>query len=379
MHCVLDVESASGKRGRLWLGGGQASAHTEYLKLNGITVVQPASRKPRCEESLHVEVLQFIDGTGLANGTEDLDSFLQLADALLERVAAGESVLSCCKNGAHRSATHTAILLMRWTGWDSVQVTNYLSSVRNIVDLSSVPRPNAQTRRPRKPEEFLKEHEAEILAGSWGRPGCNVLTLVMFRKKAQELGFECHGRARPKSYPKGYREPASGGWSSFEVVTSDGADLQNSSLESSESSGPDAKRPRRPSLQGPRPLDQVLVEDPGFDVIADELGTREARRAKLKAIVEDLQVLDEKLVETMVVKKEKDKDKAKPVSPEQRPAQAPDADMAAPVEPAPEQEAEAAAEAEAQGSAPVSEPQGRLALEANWWSTTLFCLRLRLL
>ena len=221
MHCILDVESSAG-RGRLWLGGGQASANPEYLHSNGISVVLPAARKPRCEESLQVEVLPFVDGTGLANGSESLDSFLVLADKLLGRVAKGEAVLSCCKNGAHRSATEACVLVMRWTGWDSVQVGNYVSSLRNIVDLSSVPRPNAQTRRPRKPAEFLKEHEATILAGSWGRGASAVVTPLMFRQKAQAMGFECVGGLRPKSLSRPRKVPA--GWSSYEWVSDAAAD-----------------------------------------------------------------------------------------------------------------------------------------------------------
>lgn len=68
----------------------------------------------------------------------------------------------------------------------------------------------------------------------------------------------------------------------------------------------------------------------------DELETREARAAKLEAICEDLQLLNEKLVGTIKaeVKKEKEKDDG---------AQAQeDESMAAAVEPAPEEPAGAA-------------------------------------
>lgn len=244
MHCVLDVPGPHGRRGRLWLGGAQASAHAEHLEDNSISMVLPASRKPFCEESLQVAVLPYVDGTGLANGSEDLDAFLKVCDAILERLDQGLSTIVCCKNGAHRSATEACVLIMRWTGWDTTRAANYLFSLRNIVDLASVPRPNAQTRRPKKPEHFLRESEAKIHSGAWGRVGCDIWSPVMFRKKAQELGFACVAKAKSMPKPRSRREPVPGGWSSYEVVSEQEghkSDLNSSSLES-ESSGRESKR-----------------------------------------------------------------------------------------------------------------------------------------
>eukprot|EP00435_Cladocopium_sp_Y103_P064892 s662_g26.t1 len=108
LHVVLDFSATKpGCTGKLWLGGENASGDAGLLLENGIGVVQPASRKHYPAESLQIKILPWVDGTGLAAGDVSLDQFLQTVDGLIAMMLDGEGVLSCCKNGAHRSATET--------------------------------------------------------------------------------------------------------------------------------------------------------------------------------------------------------------------------------------------------------------------------------
>ena len=88
-------------------------------------------------------------------------------------------------------------------------------------------------------------------------------------------------------------------------------------------------------------VEGVLLQDPGFDYLADELGTREACQAKLQSICADLQILNEKLVGTMIGKAEVKKEKTESPQPS-------DPDAAPAVEAAPKQEQEARSEAPGQ-------------------------------
>ena len=107
----------------------------------------------------------------------------------------GEAVLSCCKNGAHRSATETTIVVMRVTGWDAQRSANYVSQLRNLVDLDSTAPPSAFRRVPTKPIEFLKRNQDRILEGSLNLAANTVVTPIQFRSKARDLGFETKGAA----------------------------------------------------------------------------------------------------------------------------------------------------------------------------------------
>ena len=118
MHVMVDMSaSVPGCNGRLWLGGEQASTDVGLLEKNGISVVLPASRTPIPAESLNHVVLDYIDGTALANEDYDLSKFLKVADQVVDLLKKGHGVLSSCRNGAHRSATETCVLIMRLTGW----------------------------------------------------------------------------------------------------------------------------------------------------------------------------------------------------------------------------------------------------------------------
>ena len=77
MHVMVDMSASEpGCNGRLWLGGEMASTNPALLQDNGISVVLPASRKPAPAESLNHVILEYVDGTGLANEDYSLLKFL---------------------------------------------------------------------------------------------------------------------------------------------------------------------------------------------------------------------------------------------------------------------------------------------------------------
>ena len=330
IHCILDIPTSKpGCRGRLWLGGEQASHDPQLLQDNGITTVLHAARKSGPPETLSLSVYKHTDGTALANGDASLDEFLLVSDQVLERLASGEGVLVCCKDGARKSATLATILDMRYMGWDAKQAENYVSTLRNVVCLSSVPAPSSERRSPKRPVDFLAENQGKILRGARGLPACVVLTPVSFRKKALELDFETLG-IKPKMKPSKHRPLARlSGTSSFELVDATSGDggfstvssqsVNSSSMESEESKASALKR-MRPSEPKTPPLE--------FNAVDDEYGIREARAAKLKSLCADLEELNTKMVaclmpeavkkeeEEVTKKEEKEPDAEMPQAPE---------------------------------------------------------------
>lgn len=301
LHLVLDFgASKPGCKGKLWLGGENASGDVRLLIDNGISVVQPASRKPAPAESLQIKLMPWVDGTGLASGDVSLDDFLKTVDELIAMMLDGEAVLSCCKNGAHRSATETTIVVMRVTGWDAQRSANYVSQLRNLVDLDSTAPVSAFRRVQTKPIEFLKRNQDRILEGSLNLEANTVVTPIQFRSKARDLGFETKGapeddglRPKAKAMPAMPRTAGTQtGISSYEVISApSGNDTLNtvsshemSSLSSEDTLPGSTKRVRREGC---------------FVVVKDELATEEMRAQKLTDICDQLSRLNEKLLNNL--------------------------------------------------------------------------------
>eukprot|EP00435_Cladocopium_sp_Y103_P067487 s348_g30.t1 len=109
------------------------------------------TRNPEPAESLNHVILNYVDGTALANEDYDLSKFLTVVDEVVDMLKAGHGVLSCCRNGAHRngahrSATETAVMVMRMSGWSSAKAEAYVSTLRNCVDLNSTAPPSSHRR-----------------------------------------------------------------------------------------------------------------------------------------------------------------------------------------------------------------------------------------
>eukprot|EP00438_Fugacium_kawagutii_P010277 Skav225674 [mRNA] locus=scaffold1924:365923:366294:- [translate_table: standard] len=117
-----------GCHGKLWLGGEYASGDLALLDDNFVTVVFPASRKPAPVDSMNIRVLDYMDGPGVVNDDVDINKLLLVMDQVINLMLEGHSVLICCKNGAHRSATQTVALLMRLCGWSFDRADVYCST-----------------------------------------------------------------------------------------------------------------------------------------------------------------------------------------------------------------------------------------------------------
>lgn len=300
LHVIVDLEATRpGCLGKLWLGGELASGDVRLMQDNGITIVQPASRKPAVEETMNIKVLPYIDGTALAAGDTSLESFLGRVDDLIRYMIAGHGVLICCKNGAHRSATEVVVVVMRLTGWDALRSAAYVSQLRNIVDLESTAPPSAHRRVQTKPIEFLVRNQEMIVHGHFGMDANHVVSPIQFRNKAREVGFMAIGYgepkvegARPKARPKTerYSIGASSGYSSFEMVPShleanltvSSHDMSSSLSSSAESAESVSKRAKLGSGE--------------FLVVKDPLKSKEARAQQLANICVQLTELDAKLL-----------------------------------------------------------------------------------
>ena len=290
----MDLEgTAIGSTGKLWLGGENASGDIRLLEDNGITIVQPAAKKPWVAETMQVKVLDYVDGTALVAGETSLDWFLERCDGLIRYMLEGHGVLSACKNGAHRSATETVVLVMRLTGWSAKRASAYVTQLRNLVDLDSLAPPSSHRSTQTRPSEFLRRNEARILNGNFGIEINQVLTPMQFRSRALSLGFSCRtGDTKTGLKPKAKPKDGSG-LSSFELVgdTVSSHDVSMSSSLSSEDSS--SHKRCRFSSEG--------VAD-GFLVMKDSLKTPEARAAKLNEICAMLTDLDAKLLGGMAAK-----------------------------------------------------------------------------
>ena len=319
MHVMVDMSASEpGCNGRLWLGGEMASTNPALLQDNGISVVLPASRKPAPAESLNHVILEYVDGTGLANEDYSLLKFLAVVDEVVDMLKAGHGVLSCCRNGAHRSATETAVMIMRMSGCSSAKAEAYVSTLRNCVDLNSTAPPSSHRRRPVKPSDFLMKHEATILNVHHNLQINDIVTPVAFRKKMMDLGFESVS-TKPKA--KAIRRDA--GYSSFELVTdpasasasgsepvkvdaakgkaaedvlggttlsSEGGSLTSSSAASGRV--PEPKPPPAYSQSLGKRKEHAESDTDDFQVVQDELDTKEKRVLKLNSLCKDLQNLN---------------------------------------------------------------------------------------
>ncbi|CAE7359433.1 unnamed protein product, partial [Symbiodinium necroappetens] len=163
MHVVLSVPSTGGE---LWLGGIAASGQVSVLHENGISAVLAAAAKPPVAMDPNVKFLGCLDGTGVTTGTVSLTEVLKTFRDIVRILSGGGKVLISCKNGAHRSSLLVALFLMFTCGVSADEAADYLSIVRNIVDLASYPpRPKSGSSRPAGPMPlaWLREVETEVL------------------------------------------------------------------------------------------------------------------------------------------------------------------------------------------------------------------------
>ena len=121
-HVMLDLSKEFGSR--LWLGGSIAGTDTNLMIHNHIGAVWPAAKSVQPNDTAAIRVLRYTDGTGVVHGSPDLVSVLETVDNVITMLHNGVSVLICCVNGAHRSATLCSVLLMRLLGWSAKEVAN---------------------------------------------------------------------------------------------------------------------------------------------------------------------------------------------------------------------------------------------------------------
>ncbi|CAE7460837.1 unnamed protein product [Symbiodinium sp. CCMP2592] len=198
-HVILDLTNEFGSK--LWLGGSKAGTDTNLMIRNGIGAVWPAAKSVQPDDTAAIRVLRYTDGTGVVHGNVNMESVLQQIDNVISLLHRGVSVLICCVNGAHRSATLGAMTLM-----------NYVSTLRNIVDLNSRAPPSQYRVNTIRPIDFLIEHQAEI-AGKSGASGLvqvgsnqeifpstryanALITPVQFRRRCIEMGFVLSGKGK---------------------------------------------------------------------------------------------------------------------------------------------------------------------------------------
>ena len=313
MHLIVDMAAVKpGCRGKLWLGGEDASTNPSVLDLHEIRWVLPACRKPTVVESMAVTVLDYVDGTGLANGDLSLEAFLRVADQVVEILLDSGNVLVSCKNGAHRSATLAVIIVMRLSGLGALEAASYVSTLRNIVDLRSVAPASMRRRRPVKPIDFLVEKQDQIRDGARDLQLAKVLSPVAFKKWALEAGFEARAqlpraKARPvrtgmsssdweKVSERGFTTEGSSGHSSLESVAPASSD---------KSVGGSSKRLKLVPAEPDRPPSWLATDAFGgyhhgsAGVGSDEYAAKEQREAKLQALVSDLESMNTQLLDLL--------------------------------------------------------------------------------
>ena len=194
MHVVLDTGNGS----KLWLGG-SVSVDPHRLVENGVTVVWPAASNVQVPDTVSVKILKTLDGTGVVNGRPSFEQVLGQVDEVVTLLMQGHSVLIACHNGAHRSATLSALVLLRLTAASAQEVSDYLSSLRNIVDLQSRAPSNHHRRMNVKPMDYLeshvvsqlgdmvgKEHEI-IVASRWANAALFLPRIVFLSKVCDDL------------------------------------------------------------------------------------------------------------------------------------------------------------------------------------------------
>ena len=214
MSLVFDMAVASaGCAGKLWLGGEAASSDVKLLKDNRITVVLPAASKPTIGYTMELTVLKCLDGTGVVHGDVPLERVMPIIDRVIEALGAGQGVLISCRNGARRSATLAALVILRMTGATVTihHISAFLNEVRNIVDLNSRAPPSKYRAETIKPLDFLAEASGRVRG--WPRgPGMAsiqglalnpVVTPIGFRRVCLNMGFATIPSARQGSESHG--------------------------------------------------------------------------------------------------------------------------------------------------------------------------------
>ena len=199
MHVVFQTHDG----GELWLGGISAAGSIATLLDNGITGILSAASTPPVVKDHRLTDYGTLDGTGLmANWPQLKERARSLTVRILEDVLNGKKVLVSCRNGAHRSATQMAILLMALSRDSADQVHTYLRNLRNIVDLESFHPSQGQSSLRQtipKPIDVLREKREEILAFWAGRPNMplmGALPPAAFADLADTAGLERLGQDR---------------------------------------------------------------------------------------------------------------------------------------------------------------------------------------
>ena len=136
MHLVLGMNGGRAD-GQLWLGGIEASGRVDVLVENGIRQLAPAAGNPPVCRDSRIHCLGLMDGTGIIRGSYPWHQILAFVRKIADALRAGHKVLISCRNGAHRSSTLTALVLMFLTGACADSVNAYLKLLRTVVDLES--------------------------------------------------------------------------------------------------------------------------------------------------------------------------------------------------------------------------------------------------
>ncbi|CAJ1376127.1 unnamed protein product [Effrenium voratum] len=188
MHVMLDIPGG----GKLWLGG-QAALTPNSLMQNEISVVWPACRAVVGEEeTCCARFLEPVDGTAVVHNDVPLAQLLELVDEVIRLlVVEKRSVLSVCRNGAHRSATLLCLTLMRLFGWTAQECERHVTQLRNIVDMRSRAPPSARRVNTVRPVDWLAEVSDQVRQD---RPVYDVAvnqmcTPLQLTQKALSLGF----------------------------------------------------------------------------------------------------------------------------------------------------------------------------------------------
>ena len=122
MHCVFDYAG-----GELWLGGSQASGRVDVLLANGINHMVSCGGPPVARDG-RITYHGAFDGTALVHDRVNFDAFMAGVDNLSNVILTGGRVLVVCRNGAHRSATVAATLLVYMTGREVQEIAHYLGA-----------------------------------------------------------------------------------------------------------------------------------------------------------------------------------------------------------------------------------------------------------
>ncbi len=161
MHVVLEDTQSGGK---LWLGGIAAAGRVEILLENSIGVTLAAAGWPPVARDGRITHIGTFDGTGIVCNVFKPSVVMELLELVTGHIFNGDSVLVSGKNGAHRSATLAALVLLYATDAPLGDIADHLKDVRCIVDLSSN-HPGARRRGkepPPRPIDWLTRYGGRI-------------------------------------------------------------------------------------------------------------------------------------------------------------------------------------------------------------------------